>query len=121
MQGHTLLARVAGADAPGLTSAIAQHIRAPLSAQSTSNQSPSAAPAEKRPEETPEQLNERLRKLMSQSKVVVFMKGEPDAPRCGFSRKTVELLRENEVEFTHFDILSDESVRSGELLNDRTC
>jgi len=41
------------------------------------------------------------------------MKGSPDAPRCGFSRKIVALLRDEKVEFTHFDILMDEDVRQG--------
>ena len=47
--------------------------------------------------------------------VVLFMKGSPDVPRCGFSRRTVALLRDHKVEFDSFDILSDESVRSGKL------
>lgn len=50
---------------------------------------------------------------MNQTKVVLFMKGNPDAPRCGFSRRIVALLRDQDVLFSHFDILSDESVRSG--------
>ena len=41
------------------------------------------------------------------------MKGNPSAPKCGFSRQTVGLLREKGVEFAWFDILSDEDVRSG--------
>ena len=45
--------------------------------------------------------------------MVLFMKGSPDEPRCGFSRKIVALLRDQGVQFAHFDILSDESVRSG--------
>lgn len=48
---------------------------------------------------------------MKQSDVVLFMKGDPDAPRCGFSKQTVALLREQSIEFSHFDILQDESVR----------
>lgn len=53
---------------------------------------------------------------MTSNKVMLFMKGSPDAPRCGFSRKIVELLREQGVpDFGHFDILEDENVRSGEL------
>lgn len=64
-------------------------------------------------EETLEKLNERLRGLMNKSKIMLFMKGTPDAPRCGFSRKTVAILREQDVKFEHFDILSDESVRQG--------
>lgn len=41
------------------------------------------------------------------------MKGYPDQPRCGFSRRIVDLLRTQGVEFSSFDILSDESVRQG--------
>lgn len=63
--------------------------------------------------ETPEALEKRLRGLMNQSKVVLFMKGSPDAPRCGFSRKIVGLLRDQGVDFTHFDILADDDVRQG--------
>ena len=67
--------------------------------------------------ETPEELEERLRRLMTQSNVVLFMKGSPDEPRCGFSRKICGLLRDNRIEFSHFDILTDESVRQGESVS----
>lgn len=47
------------------------------------------------------------------------MKGSPDAPRCGFSRKIVNLLNEQGVQFASFDILQDEAVRQGlKELND---
>lgn len=56
---------------------------------------------------------------MKQSRVVLFMKGTPDAPRCGFSRKIVGLLKDHKVEFSTFDILSDERVRAGlKIIND---
>ena len=64
--------------------------------------------------ETEEELNGRMRGIMNSDKVVLFMKGSPDAPRCGFSRQTVEILRKHDVKFTHFDILQDEVVRQGE-------
>jgi glutaredoxin-related protein len=44
---------------------------------------------------------------------MLFMKGNRDQPRCGFSRKIVELLNEQGVKYSTFDILSDESVRAG--------
>ena len=50
---------------------------------------------------------------MNQDQVVLFMKGSPDQPRCGFSRRIVATLRDQNVQFAHFDILSDDSVRSG--------
>jgi len=45
------------------------------------------------------------------------MKGSPDVPRCGFSRKICGLLRDQKIEFSHFDILTDESVRQGILVS----
>ena len=74
---------------------------------------PPTIPSEEKQTETEEELNTRLRRLMGQGKVVLFMKGSPDAPRCGFSRKIVALLQDQKVEFKHFDILTDESVRQG--------
>lgn len=55
---------------------------------------------------------------MNQSPVVLFMKGSPDSPRCGFSRKIVGLLKDANVPYTSFDILTDESVRQGETFTD---
>ena len=115
LKGHNLLSRVDGADGPALAAAIKTHIRQPPQGLATSEkvpQIPSDGPPAA-PEETTEELNERMRNIMKQSKIVLFMKGSPDAPRCGFSRQTVALLRENNVEFTHFDILTDEKVRQG--------
>ena len=60
-----------------------------------------------------QKLNARLKALMEQDKVMLFMKGTPDAPRCGFSRKIMNLLKDQDVKYSSFDILSDESVRSG--------
>lgn len=60
-----------------------------------------------------ESLQDRLKKLTHSSDVVLFMKGSPDAPRCGFSRQAVEMLSEETVEFGSFDILSDDEVRQG--------
>lgn len=112
-KGHALLARIEGGDAAQLTESIAKYLGSKSSAapQSTTSQPP-APPSS----ESQEQLEARMRDIMNQSAVVLFMKGEPDAPRCGFSRTAVALLREKNVTFTHFDILSDESVRQGEIM-----
>jgi Grx4 family monothiol glutaredoxin len=44
---------------------------------------------------------------------MLFMKGQPGAPRCGFSRQIVEILQTNQIPFASFDILTDEDVRAG--------
>jgi len=58
-------------------------------------------------------LKSRLASLISSSRVMLFMKGEPGAPKCGFSRQTVAILNDAGFEYGHFDILSDQSVRQG--------
>ncbi|KAA8515266.1 hypothetical protein F0562_018504 [Nyssa sinensis] len=58
-------------------------------------------------------LTSRLESLINSSPVMLFMKGKPDEPRCGFSRKLVDILRQEKVGFESFDILSDEEVRQG--------
>lgn len=55
----------------------------------------------------------RLHELVNSNKVMLFMKGSPEEPRCGFSRKVVNVLKDQGVEFSSFDILSDEIVRQG--------
>ncbi|XWS12658.1 hypothetical protein CRYUN_Cryun37aG0109100 [Craigia yunnanensis] len=60
-----------------------------------------------------ETLEDRLRSLISSAPVMLFMKGTPDASRCGFSSKVVNALREEGVSFGSFDILTDDEVRQG--------
>jgi len=59
------------------------------------------------------QLEDRLKKLINQAPVMVFMKGNPEVPKCGFSRTLMEILKETPIEFETFDIFSDEDVRQG--------
>lgn len=56
---------------------------------------------------------ERLRALVQRSPIMLFMKGSPDAPQCGFSAKVVAALRAVGAEFDSFDILGDAGVRQG--------
>lgn len=41
-----------------------------------------------------ENLDDRLKRLISQEKVMLFMKGAPDQPKCGFSKTTIGILNE---------------------------
>jgi len=56
-------------------------------------------------------LNEKLKALVNTSPIMIFMKGVPEAPQCGFSRKLVDLLNKLGVEYGHFNILNDNTVR----------
>lgn len=56
---------------------------------------------------------EYIKKLTTRAPVMIFMKGEPKAPRCGFSRQLVEILSKHDITYETFDILQDEQVRQG--------
>ena len=60
-----------------------------------------------------EELHSRLGELVKAAPVMLFMKGTPSAPQCGFSRQTVSLLREKGVRYGFFNILADDEVRQG--------
>ncbi|KAH8061576.1 protein disulfide oxidoreductase [Aureococcus anophagefferens] len=66
------------------------------------------------------QLEQRMKQLIFSSPAMLFMKGSPEAPRCGFSRKVCELLQGANVPFATFDILlpenQDEMAADGDLL-----
>jgi Grx4 family monothiol glutaredoxin len=56
---------------------------------------------------------DRLSKLVRRHEVMLFMKGLPSAPQCGFSRQIVEILDMSEVPYDAFNILQDDEVRQG--------
>ena len=59
---------------------------------------------------TPE-LTKRIVTLISQYKVMLFMKWTPESPQCGFSANAVAMLVESDIYFETFDIYSDEEIR----------
>jgi Grx4 family monothiol glutaredoxin len=60
-----------------------------------------------------EPINARLEKLVNQAPIMLFMKGSPAEPRCGFSREIVSILNAENVTYSTFDILGDPAVRAG--------
>ncbi|XP_011315192.1 glutaredoxin 3 isoform X3 [Fopius arisanus] len=58
-------------------------------------------------------LEERLKKLINQAPCMLFMKGNPQNPFCGFSRTIVGLLDSLNADYQSFDILQDQTVREG--------
>ena len=71
------------------------------------------APETSSSEDQTDDLNKRLTELVKAAPVMLFMKGTPSAPQCGFSRTLVGLLREKGVRYGFFNILADEEVRQG--------
>lgn len=55
----------------------------------------------------------RIGEIVNGSDVVLFMKGTPYFPQCGFSSRAVSILEHLDVEFSSFDVLQDPDVRAG--------
>ena len=58
-------------------------------------------------------INERIRQTLASDRVLLFMKGTPDFPQCGFSARAVALLKACGTEFSHVNILEDQELRDG--------
>jgi len=61
--------------------------------------------------ESSSSIEKRLVSLINQEQVMLFIKGTPTQPRCGFTRTLLNLLNQLEIKYGYFDILSDEEVR----------
>ena len=58
-------------------------------------------------------LRSRIESLLAANPVVLFMKGNPGAPQCGFSAKAVGALDAAGATYAHVDVLADAAIREG--------
>ena len=58
-------------------------------------------------------VRERIESLLGANRVVLFMKGQPSMPQCGFSAKAVGALQDLGVDFAHVNVLADGEIREG--------
>lgn len=58
-------------------------------------------------------LRSRIESILNANRVVLFMKGQPSMPQCGFSAKAVGALQDLGVEFAHVNVLADAEIREG--------
>lgn len=52
-------------------------------------------------------------KMVKNNKVVIFMKGTPEEPRCGFSNAVVQIMRMHGVKYDSHNVLENEEIREG--------
>jgi monothiol glutaredoxin len=60
---------------------------------------------------TNEEIHKFLEQAIAENKVMLFMKGTPEAPRCGFSMRTSAALNALGVQYAAMDILPDPRIR----------
>ncbi|MFQ5757986.1 MAG: Grx4 family monothiol glutaredoxin [Acidiferrobacterales bacterium] len=60
-----------------------------------------------------ESVNERIRATLENNDIVLFMKGAPAFPQCGFSARSIQLLNACGAKFASVDVLADAEIREG--------
>lgn len=58
-------------------------------------------------------VKERIKQQIGSDRIVLYMKGNPQQPLCGFSARAVQLLNACGVQFSTFDVLADPEIRQG--------
>lgn len=58
-------------------------------------------------------VQEKLKEVIESNEVVLFMKGTPEFPQCGFSGRTAQILKACDTPFASVDVLADDAVRQG--------
>jgi len=107
------LDRVDGFNASLLTSKVKHFAANPTMPEVDA--APVTSPAETlsngKPEES--ELDRKLKVLVNKHDIMLFMKGDRNGPRCGFSNTIIQLLNQTGLDYETFDILEDEEVRQG--------
>ena len=62
-------------------------------------------------EQTENPLRDAISEAIRDNEVILFMKGTPDSPACGFSARTVAMLQSLDTPFAAVDILPDPRIR----------
>jgi monothiol glutaredoxin len=60
-----------------------------------------------------DEVQSRIQTMVDEHKVMLFMKGTPDHPQCGFSMVATNILKDSGFPFAAFNVLSDPAVRAG--------
>ena len=58
-------------------------------------------------------INEKIKDIITKNDVVLFMKGTPELPQCGFSMTVSNILKELKVKFSGVNVLADPEIRQG--------
>ena len=58
-------------------------------------------------------VRDKIKQQLASDKIVLYMKGTPDFPQCGFSGRSIQLLQACGATFSSVDVLTDPEVRQG--------
>tara|TARA_B100000029_G_C17579248_1_gene959118 strand:- start:932 stop:1255 length:324 start_codon:yes stop_codon:yes gene_type:complete len=58
-------------------------------------------------------INKKIKNIIDSNSIVLFMKGTPDAPQCGFSMAVSNILKHLKVKFEGVNVLENNEIRQG--------
>jgi len=58
-------------------------------------------------------INKKIKTIIDSNSIVLFMKGTPDAPQCGFSMAVSNVLKHLKVKFEGINVLENDEIRQG--------
>jgi monothiol glutaredoxin len=58
-------------------------------------------------------VTERIHQQLDNNPIVLYMKGTPEFPQCGFSGRAIHILKECKVDFLAVNVLEDPEIREG--------
>jgi monothiol glutaredoxin len=58
-------------------------------------------------------INKKIKTIIDSNNIVLFMKGTPEAPQCGFSMAVLNILKYLKVKFEGINVLANDEIRQG--------
>jgi monothiol glutaredoxin len=58
-------------------------------------------------------VQEKIKQQIADNSILIYMKGNPEMPLCGFSARVIQLLKSCNAPFASVDVLQDEEIRQG--------
>ena len=58
-------------------------------------------------------INEKIKGIINSNDIVLFMKGTPESPQCGFSMAVLNILKHLKVKFEGINVLENNEIRQG--------
>ncbi len=58
-------------------------------------------------------IQQQLKQVIEENEIILFMKGTPEFPQCGFSGRTAQILEACDVKYASVNVLADDTVREG--------
>ena len=58
-------------------------------------------------------INKKIKTIIDSNNIVLFMKGTPEAPQCGFSMAVLNILKYLKVKFEGINVLENDEIRQG--------